>query len=98
MLLQRAEKIGKARKGALAEELDMLKEKLDCWDLPTAEELPTVTVQGRIISKEGQTGAKSVFQVATEEGVQFCSVEELVKLHYRYGEHFFSLSWHFLES
>merc|ERR1712130_83148 len=56
----------------------------DCWDLPTAEELPTVTVQGRLISKEGQTGAKSVFQVATKEGgVQFCSVEELVKLHYR---------------
>ena len=83
MLLQRAEKIGKARKGALAEELDLLKEKLD-WDLPTVEELPTVQIQGRIISKEGQTGAKSVFQVATGEGVQFCSVEELVKLHYRY--------------
>ena len=90
MLLQRAEKIGKARKGALAEELEALKERLDCWDLPTAEELPTVTVQGRIISKEGQTGAKSVFQVATEEGVQFCSVEELVKLHYRYGEYLFT--------
>ena len=83
MLLQRAEKIGKARKGALVEELELMKEKVE-WDLPTVEELPTVTVQGRIISKEGQTGAKSVFQVATDEGVQFCSVEELVKLHYRY--------------
>ena len=82
MLMQRAEKIGKARKGELAEELGLLKEKLD-WDLPTVEELPTVTVQGRILSKEGQSGAKSVFQVATDEGVQFCSVEELVKLHYR---------------
>ena len=79
---QRAEKIGKAKKGKLAEELQLLKEKVD-WDLPTGEELPTVTVQGKIISKEGQSGTKSVFQVTTLEGVQFCSVEELVKLHYR---------------
>jgi len=82
MLMQRAEKIGKAKKGKLAEELELLKEKVD-WDLPTVEELPTVTVQGKIISKEGQSGTKSVFQVTTLEGVQFCSVEELVKLHYR---------------
>ena len=61
---------------------NLLKEKVD-WDLPTVEELPTVTVQGKIISKEGQSGTKSVFQVTTLEGVQFCSVEELVKLHYR---------------
>ena len=82
MLMQRAEKIGKAKKGKLAEELELLKEKVD-WDLPTVEELPTVTVQGKIISKEGQSGTKSVFQVTTLDGVQFCSVEELVKLHYR---------------
>ena len=84
MLMQRAEKIGKAKKAKLAEELELLKEKVD-WDLPTVEELPTVTVQGKIISKEGQSGTKSVFQVTTLDGVQFCSVEELVKLHYRLG-------------
>ena len=82
MLMQRAEKIGKAKKGKLAEELELLKEKVD-WDLPTVEELPTLTVQGKIISKEGQSGTKSVFQVTSLDGVQFCSVEELVKLHYR---------------
>ena len=38
------------------------------------------------MSKEGQSGTKSVFQLHQGDGaVQFCSVEELVKLHYRCG-------------
>ena len=84
MLLQRAEKLGRARKGALAPQLERLQEQWgEEWDCPTAESLPTVTVQGRLCSKEGQSGTKSVFQVSHSDGsVEFCSVEELVKLHY----------------
>ena len=38
------------------------------------------------MSKEGQSGTKSVFQLHHGDGaVQFCSVEELVKIHYRWG-------------
>jgi Fanconi-associated nuclease 1 len=83
-LCQRAAKVGRAKRAgeAVVAGLARLEARPD-WDCPEAGALPTVTVQGRLVSKDGQSGTKSVFQVAgADGGVQFCSVEELVKLHY----------------
>jgi len=83
LLVQRALKICKAKKSGLSGELERLQNSPD-WDCPRAEDLPTVTVHGRLVSKrDGQTMGKSVFQVVRDDGdVQFCGVEELVKYHY----------------
>jgi len=83
MLANRVIKICKAKKAKLEEQLERIQERPD-WDCPTMDSLPTVTLQGRLVSKkDGQAGGKSVFQVVHDNGdIQFCSVEELVKLHY----------------
>ena len=48
------------------------------------QDLPTVVISGKMVSKDGGMGTKSVFIMTDEEGATtYCNVEELVKEHYK---------------
>jgi len=83
LLVQRAVKICRTKRYNLSAELERFSCR-DDWDCPTAEELPTVNISGKMLNREGLTG-KSVFQVPESEHndvVTYCSVEEFCLQHY----------------
>jgi len=83
LLVQRAVKICRTKRYNLTSELERFSCR-DDWDCPTAEDLPTVNICGKMLNREGLTG-KSVFQVPDSEDtgvVTYCSVEEFCLHHY----------------
>jgi len=84
MLNQRALKICSSKRNKLEAELSRLTERED-WDCPSAEELPTTHIAGKMLSQEGKAG-KSVWEISGGEGAEgektYCSVEEFCTSHF----------------
>jgi len=83
-LHQRIIKICKAKKNTeLEEQLEQFQAKHD-WQDPGAQDLTTVVISGKMVSKDGVAGTKSVFMLTDPEGgTTYCNVEELVREHYK---------------
>ena len=48
------------------------------------QDLTTVVISGKMVSKDGVAGTKSVFMLTDPEGgTTYCNVEELVREHYK---------------
>ena len=55
-----------------------------CQLISFVQDLPTVVIAGKMISKDGVTNTKSVFMLTNSEGgITYCNVEELVREHYK---------------
>jgi len=71
------------RNQALEAELDRFQARPD-WEDPGSEDLPTVVIAGKMVSKDGASTTKSVFILSNPEGgITYCNVEELVREHYK---------------
>ena len=84
-LNQRAVKICSSKRNKLEAELSRFADMED-WDCPSAEDLPTTFIKGKMLSQEGKTG-KNVWQISSEgaggELVNtYCSVEEFCTSHF----------------
>ena len=47
------------------------------------QDLPTVVISGRMVSKDGLTNTKSIFMLVKNGETTYCNVEELVRDHYK---------------
>ena len=87
MLIQRAVKICSMKKYNLEAELERFSSRPD-WSCPTAEDLPTLSVHGKMLSNDtsasGGRAGKSVWEVADPDTdtVTYCSVEEFCLQHF----------------
>jgi len=53
------------------------------WQDPSSQDLPTVVISGRMISKDGLSSTKSIFMLVKDGETTYCNVEELVRDHYK---------------
>jgi len=81
-LHQRVTKICKSKRNSLEDNFSRFTERSD-WEDPSSDDLPTVVISGKMVSKEGVTSTKSVFILTKNGETTYCNVEELVRDHYK---------------
>jgi len=83
-LCRRVAKICKAKKNVkICSRLESFSCSLN-WVDPCSDDLPSVAISGKLLPRDNVSGSKSVFIVTSPGGgVTYCSVEELVRSHYR---------------